>query len=193
MSITTASMKIIHFPTLVILLAMLQACSGDSPPGNQGKSAAQYASSAAVELREQSTSETIAGTLQARRTARIHNQQAGVVSRIHAFTGDRVKQGALLAQLDDKLLAAQRDKANAALEQARLDMHRAEALSKNNLIAEDALARARTAVAMTQADANLAQAQFDYSRIIAPFDGIISERLVDEGDVVANQTHIFTL
>lgn len=193
MSITSASMKIIHFPTLVILLSLLHGCSGDSSSEGQGKSSPQLVSTAPAELRDIQISETLTGTLQARRTARIHNQQAGIVSRIHAYPGDRVKQGALLAQLEDKLLAAQRDKANAAMEQSRLDLQRAEKLAENKLIAEDALARVRTHFTMAQADANLAQAQFDYSRITAPFDGVISERLVDEGDVVAAQTQMFTL
>lgn len=192
MSITSASMKIIHFPTLVILLTLLHACSGDTASEGQGKSQ-QLVSTAPAELRDIQISETLAGTLQARRTARIHNQQAGIVSRIHAFPGDKVKQGALLARIEDTLLAAQRDKANAVLDQARLDLQRAEKLAASQLIAEDALARARTGVAMAQADAKLAQAQFDYSRITAPFDGVISERLVDEGDVVAAQTQMFTL
>ncbi|HEX5637940.1 MAG TPA: efflux RND transporter periplasmic adaptor subunit [Gammaproteobacteria bacterium] len=186
-------MKLIPKTPLVILLLLLQACSGDKAADDKGKSSPKQVSTSVAALRDTQIIETLPGTIEARRSARIHNQQAGVIDQILAFQGDKVKQGALLARLDDKLLSAQRDKAMATLEQGKLDLKRAEALADNKLISDDALAQARTRVAIAQADARLAQAQFDYSRITAPFNGVISERLVDEGDVVANQTPLFTL
>lgn len=186
-------MKNIRNLTPAILLLLLQACSDESANGNSGKASQQMVITTTAVLRDSQISESLTGTLQAQRTAKIHNQQAGIVTRIHAFPGDRVNQGALLARFDDKLLAAQRDKANAILEQARLDLQRAEKLASSQLIADDALARTRTGFAIAQADAKLAQAQFDYSRISAPFAGVLSERMVDEGDVVAAQTQLFTL
>lgn len=185
-------MKLILKTHLVILFLLLQACSGDKA-GDNAKSQPKQVSTAVAARHDTQIIETLPGTIEARRSARIHNQQAGIIDRILAFQGDMVKQGALLARLDDKLLAAQRDKALATLEQSKLDLKRAEALATNKLISDDALAQARTRVAVAQADARLAQAQFDYSRISAPFNGVISERLIDEGDVVANQTHLFTL
>lgn len=192
MSHTAASMKIIRIPTLVISLLLLSACSGDTS-GNKAKSSQKQVNTAVAALHDTQIIETLPGTIEARRSARIHNQQAGVIEKITAYQGDKVKQGAILAQLDDKLLAAQRDKASATLQQSKLDLKRAETLASSKLISEDALEQARTRFAIADADAKLAQAQFDYSRITAPFNGVISERLVDEGDVVANQTQLFTL
>ena len=186
-------MKFILKTSLVILLPLLHACSGDNAADDHGKSQPKQVSTAVAALHDTQITETLPGTIEAQRSARIHNQQAGVIDRIFAFQGDKVKQGSLLARLDDSLLAAQRDKANASMEQSKLDLKRAETLADNKLISDDALAQARTRFAIAQADARLAQAQFDYSRISAPFNGVISERLIDEGDVVANQTPLFTL
>ena len=198
MSITASSMKFILKTTPVILFILLQACSADTSSGDKGQSQQKQAqqkqvSTGVAALHDMQIIETLPGTIEAQRSARIHNQQAGVIDKILAFQGDKVKQGATLARLDDKLLAAQRDKAQASLEQSKLDLTRAETLAGSKLISDDALAQARTRFAIAQADAKLAQALFDYSRITAPFKGVISERLVDEGDVVANQTHLFTL
>ena len=193
MSITSSSMKLIPPGITVILFALLQACSGSNDAGHKGKSPQKQVSTAVAVMRSIQVVETLPGTIQAQRSARIHNQQAGIVDKILAFQGDKVKKGSLLAKLDDKLLSAQRDKAHATLEQAKLDLTRAETLAGTKLISEDALAQARTRFAIAQADAKLAQAQFDFSRISAPFNGVISERLFGEGDGLANQTHLYTL
>ena len=177
---------------VLAFISLLPACSEDDSSARHAKSA-QVVATDTVALRNFAITEKLSGNLQPWRSARIHSQLAGTVAHIFAYPGDQVKRGALLAQLDDSLLAAQHDKALALRDQAKLDLQRAESLASNKLLAEDALARARTAYAISQADAKLAQVQFNFSRITAPFDGVMDERLIDEGDVVANQTLLMTV
>jgi len=127
--------------------------------------------------------------------------------RTHAEAGQRVKRGAMLATLDD---VAVRDAflsarsavrtAESSLELARRNAERAERLSQAGAIAERDLESARwnaTNAEGTLADARarLASAgeQLEDTRVRAPFDGVVSERQVDAGDVVQVGAALFTI
>jgi RND family efflux transporter MFP subunit len=118
-----------------------------------------------------------------------------------------VKRGALLAQLDD---TAVRDgflsaksavrSAETALELARRNAERSERLAEAGAVAERDLETAQwdvTNAEGTLADARArlanAQEQLEDTRVRAPFDGIVSDRPADAGDVVQVGTALFSI
>lgn len=133
------------------------------------------------------------GSLRARREVRIFNQEEGRVAELLPFEGDRVEAGEVVARLDEGLLRAQLDKAQAQRRQAELDLKRQKGLAKKRLAAEDALARARTALQVAQAEEALLRTRLGYTRIRAPFTGVVTERLAEPGDVAPRHTHLLTL
>jgi membrane fusion protein (multidrug efflux system) len=151
-----------------------------------------------VELREVrpervSTSQERTGSLKVRRTVRIHNQEEGRIIEAPFYEGDQVEKGAVLIRLEDDLLRAQLDKIGATVRQARVDLERLQNLVKKRAASKDEMVRAETALQIARAEQRLLRTRLSHTRIQAPFDGVISKRKVEPGDVVAKHSHLLTL
>jgi len=138
------------------------------------------------------------GSLHFHRLVRIHSQEEGRIVELEVFEGDLVAQDNLLVRLEDDLLRAQLDKARATKRQKQLDLQRQEGLRSRRAVSEDELAQARTAaltVALTvaQAEERLLETRLAFTRIRAPFTGVITERQVEPGDFVTKNSHLLTL
>lgn len=130
----------------------------------------------------------------------VHAKVTGYVKDMKVDFGDRVKAGQLLAVLEVPELQDDLDHAIAAharavadYRDAHLAFTRLVAVNKDhpNLIAEQDLdtaeARDGTAqgtVAATKADVDKYQTLFAYTRITAPFAGIITKRYADPGSLI---------
>ena len=144
----------------------------------------------------------------------IHAKVAGFIKSIPVDIGDQVKQGDTIAilevpELQEDLNKAQAgvDAANANVKQAEanyqgvhLDFTRLQQVSQehpklvaaqelDNARAKDqsaaaALASARQHVGEAQAEQKRQTAMFDYSKITAPFDGVITKRYADVGALI---------
>ncbi len=148
---------------------------------------------APVERRDLAINNTYAGTLRARRTVRIFAREAGRTTEVPHFEGDRVNQGALVASIDDALLQAQWVKAQALRRQSEADLRRIERLVSDGLVSQDELARKETALEVARAEERILSIRLSYTRMTAPFDAVVTERLVEPGDLVAANDHLLTL
>ena len=133
------------------------------------------------------------GSLRLRKIVRIFSQEEGRITGLDLFESDRVEEGQLIVQLEDGLLRAELDKIRATEALARLDLERAEGLRERRAVSEAELAQARTKVAVAEADERLFETRLAFTRIHAPFAGVITERLVEPGDFVTKNTHLLTL
>ena len=133
------------------------------------------------------------GSLRFRRLVRIHSQEEGRITELGVFEGDSVVEGAPLVQLEDDLLRAQLDKTRATKKQKELDLERQEGLRKKRAASEDELAQARTALAIAEAEERLLETRLAFTRIHAPFAGVITARRVEPGDFVTKNSHLLTL
>jgi len=152
------------------------------------------------------------GEVQAFASAPIYAQVTGYMQKWYFDIGATVKKGALLAQIDPRTYQAALDQArgalardNATLANARVDLSRYQALSAQNAISAQQLATQQATVnaqaGLVEADrAQVAQASINlaYTRIIAPFDGTVTTRAVDVGNLVtagtpSNATPLFTV
>lgn len=133
------------------------------------------------------------GTLHARRVVQLSLQQEGQLLELPHHEGDRVTQGALLARLDDTLLRAQLKKSQAQRRQAEEDLKRLKRLKNSRVVAEDELSRAITALEVARAEEEELQIRLQQTRILAPFTGLISERLAEPGDTLPRFHHLLTL
>ncbi len=111
-----------------------------------------------------------------------------VVSELNAlvialpFTeGQAVGKGALLAQLDDREIRAQAVRAAAQHAQAKANFGRAQKLAEQNAISAQELDDMQTSLKVAEAEADLAQARLDKTRIRAPFAGLVGRRRVSAG------------
>jgi RND family efflux transporter MFP subunit len=124
---------------------------------------------------------------------RIFSQEEGRITELSLFEGDRVSAGSLLIGLADDLLQAELDKARATLAQAELDVQRLDDLVRKRAASAAELTQAGTALAVARAEVRLLETRLAFTRILAPFDGVMTERLVEPGDFVTKNTHLLTI
>lgn len=126
-------------------------------------------------------------------TVRIHNRVVGEVIELPLYEGDKVEKGQLIAQLDDQLLRAELDKAIAEREQARTDVARLKKLVKKRAASVDELNQAQTKLNVSIANEKVLATKLGYSKLTSPIKGVISQRLVEPGDILKEHTHMLTI
>lgn len=148
---------------------------------------------AKVETAEWQASRGAPATLVAVRAVTVASEIAGTVRELGFDSGAYVRRGDLMVKLDTSTEEAQLASAQADAELARANLHRARSLraaqtnSPADLDAADARAKsANAAVATLQA--NIAK-----KTIRAPFDGRVSIRQIELGQVLASGTAITSL
>jgi RND family efflux transporter MFP subunit len=153
------------------------------------------------------------GYVTARRQATVSAQITGTLTAVLIEEGDHVKEGQILAKLDDSQYKAALDTAvaqakaahalvnqyQAQLAQNLRDADRDDALAKQGLVSKQAAEQARTLVSSTRAqlmsqqrnaaaaDAQVVEAQvnYGYCLIRAPFNGVITTKDAQVGEVVS--------
>jgi RND family efflux transporter MFP subunit len=135
----------------------------------------------------------VAGIVTARSEWDLAFKVGGVLSRVAAREGDRVRAGQLLAELDTTELAAGVAQAREALAKARRDDGRLAALAASDAAPRVAADDARTGVVV--AEAALAAAEFNlrHARLLAPEAGWIDRRAAEPGEVVGPGRPVFHL
>jgi multidrug efflux pump subunit AcrA (membrane-fusion protein) len=155
---------------------------------------------------------SLPGTTQAIQDAITYARVSGYLSKRYVDIGDRVKAGQLLAEIQSPELDQQLSQARANLQQAykQLDLQKAnlelarttmerykgadkeQAVAKltvDQAVAGFATAQASVAAAQATVDSNQAnvrqyEAMTGFERVVAPFDGIITQRNVDVGALI---------
>ncbi|MBD3609642.1 MAG: efflux RND transporter periplasmic adaptor subunit [Gammaproteobacteria bacterium] len=132
-------------------------------------------------------------SLKAGQQVKVINEEAGRVLNLLAYEGERIQQAQPLVQMDDGLLRAELDKARARRKQAEAELTRQQQLRTKQLVSEEAYSRSLTEAEVTRADERLLQKRIDYMRLRAPIDGVISQRMVEQGDVLQRYSHAYTI
>ncbi len=129
------------------------------------------------------------------------------VLEVNASAGQRVKAGDILVRLSDedlqsrlKQAEAQSSAAIAEAKQARADFNRAQRLIDSNAMSRADYENASTAVETREAEVERAsraieeaRVLLDYATIKAPYDGVIVDKQVQQGDTVTPGQTLLTL
>lgn len=155
---------------------------------------------------------SLPGTTQAVQDATIYARVSGYLSKRYVDLGDTVKRGQLLAEIQSPEIDQQLSQARANLQQAgrqldvqlanlelaRTTMERYQGADREEAVAKQAVDQAVAAYGAAKASVAAAQAmvasneasvrQFEamtaFERVVAPFDGIVSQRNVDVGALI---------
>ncbi|HEX9052228.1 MAG TPA: efflux RND transporter periplasmic adaptor subunit [Anaeromyxobacter sp.] len=168
------------------IVTMVRAASTFAPPP-------EAVSSARAERAEWESARSAIGSLVAARGVTLATELPGTVREILFESGSFVKKGTVLVRLDTSTEQAQLRSAEAEASLARVNLGRARTLRRNesNTPADLDAAEARAKQA-TAAVAAL-QATIAKKTLRAPFDGRISIRQVELGQVVAPGTPVASL
>ena len=128
------------------------------------------------------TEETV-GTVRAKLHAVIEAKVSGKIDQMLVVPGQRVSAGELLATIDAREIQALYDQALALREQAESDLKRATDLFQQKILSPSEFDAARSKFHVADASAAAAKTLLDYTRITAPFGGVITRKDADVGDL----------
>lgn len=181
---------------VALLVLALTGCSPESsshakPPGPKAPAHLVELSAVSRELLQYTADRE--GTLRALREVKVYNQEEGSVLEVRVREGDAVAKDQVLARLDDRLLRAEHDKAAATLRQAEVDVERLARLYSRQLVAEEAVTRAKTNLEVARASERVLRTRLSYMTLTAPFAGRVAARRIEPGDVAPKHTHLLTI
>lgn len=200
------------FAFLAVLVAA--ACGGNGAPGAAGVPGGQGGGRPPMPvdvrtLAEQPVEQTgdYVATLKSRRSTTIQPQAEGFLTRIAVRSGDAVRQGAFLFEIDSApqqaglaALESTRAVRAAELEYAKQEASRAQSLFAAGAVSQRELEQAETAqrtseAALRAVDEQLRQQQAElaYFRVTAPSAGVVGDVPVRVGDRVTKSTVLTTV
>jgi RND family efflux transporter MFP subunit len=186
--------KIYTILTLVIVLSLTSCGSEDK------KTVTDNSPSIPVKVNQVETNSnnpflSVSGKIQASNSADLSTRMMGYVNKVHVNVGDKVRKGQLLVSINNSDLQAKRAQVNAGITEAtaaynnaKKDYNRFLNLFADNsasqkelddMTAHFEMAKARLEAAKQMK--NEVNAQFTYSNITAPFNGVITGKNVEEG------------
>jgi membrane fusion protein, multidrug efflux system len=148
---------------------------------------------ARVERGEIARGVTVSGVVEPIRVVAVNSQLSGALMAVHVEEGTAVREGAVLARLDDREIAAQLASAEANHQIAEAAYQRARQLRDRNVITLPEFERDRAAFAAAAAQLDQLRTRLGFATVRAPIAGVVTEKRVEAGDVVAPQTRLFTV
>lgn len=132
----------------------------------------------------------LSGALRPVRGADISAEESGVVAQILRDKGSYVKRGESILALDRRILEAEKRSAEANETLNDFNEERTEALFEDNSVSGQERLLVHTQAAQASAQADIARARFEKTNFPAPFGGIVSDRFVEVGELVAPGTRV---
>jgi RND family efflux transporter MFP subunit len=181
--------------------ALRSGGGGSEGPERPPDSTATAPAPAPAPRRDAASVVTATGVIEPRVGAevRVGSRISGVVKRLHVHIGDPVRRGQLLAELDDRDLAARHAEATATLQRLAvelryqaIELERKRTLRAANSVTPAELDAAERAYGVAEQQAlgaraalAYAAAQLEYARITAPIAGVVASVSTQEGETVA--------
>lgn len=130
-----------------------------------------------------SRSVSLPGSVFPYQQATLYARVAGYLKAIRVDKGDPVKAGQLLAEIEVPELVADRTKFVAEAEVARVDYERLEQarLKAPDLVVPQRVDEAKGKWLVAKANLERIETLLHYASIVAPFDGVVTRRMVDPG------------
>jgi len=201
----TAAVATIAGLTAGAIAALQHRAEQEAPPALHPPVA--VATSAVVIQDRYRTTTRYVGRLEPARQTELAFEHSGLVVEVAVDEGDVIRAGALVARLDTQRLAANRLQLEAERRELEAARHLAElTLSRQSSLrdkgwtpqqredeASASVARLTAAIDRVAAQIALVDIDIDKSSVVAPFDGTVGARFIDEGAVVGPGAPVATL
>ncbi len=184
-------MKLQHTLILAALVGMVAACSAKKADETSAPEAPTAVSTAQVVKQPLVYPVVGSGVLASKKEAKLSFKTGGIVADIRADEGQDVRKGQVLAVLNLTEIDAQVTQARNNFEKAQRDMERVKRLYADSAATLEQMQNATTGYEVASASFESAQFNRQYSTIIAPENGRILRRQVEEGELVGAGSPVF--
>ena len=137
----------------------------------------------AAKLEPHMAMEEVVGSVRSKKKAVVEAKVSGRVMEYLATPGTLVKSGDLLARLDVQEIQAKVDQAKAMLDQAQRDFERQKLLIVTKATSRQEYDAAQARLKVAEGGVSEAETMLGYARVSAPFDGVVTRKLADVGDL----------
>ncbi len=129
---------------------------------------------------------TLPGTILADQQATLYARVGGYLGSVAVDRGDTVKKGQVLAEIEvpEVVAGLKKNRADARLAEIELQRLRAAGKKASDLVIPQALDKAEAAFDIAKAEVEQTETLLGYSKVAAPFDGIVTARFLDPGAFV---------
>ncbi|XHR31215.1 MAG: efflux RND transporter periplasmic adaptor subunit [Chthoniobacteraceae bacterium] len=146
-----------------------------------------------VEFKPHIASEEVTGSIRSKLQTSIAPESTARIEKMRVVPGQQVKRGDVLVELDTREVRAKLEQAKALSVQSEKSLQRYAALAASKAVSQadydSALANNRVA----QATLDQAQTSLTYMTVVAPFDGVITKKLADVGDLASPRKAILEM
>jgi len=135
----------------------------------------------------------VSGQTEAEKNSVLAARTGGIIEELAVSKGDFVNKGDLILRLESEGKEAAVTSAEQTLKQRQAELEASERLAKGGNLASLQLDAARTALATARSALELAQAELNRVTVKAPFSGVVDKIHVEEGSAVMQGAEIATL
>ncbi|WP_119167852.1 efflux RND transporter periplasmic adaptor subunit [Algihabitans albus] len=127
---------------------------------------------------------SLTGHTEAVRAVDVKAETFGQIEELLVEKGERVAVGQLIARIDARDRQARLREAQALLRQRQIEFEAARKLNERGFRAETQLAESRATLDAAEATVEAAEVALEDLQIVAPFEGVLDDRMMDLGDYV---------
>ena len=194
---------------LAMACSLAVGCGGDKDPGEagdgkqaavgkDGKPAEQKVEAVPVEVARASrraiaASYTGTANLEAPGEAQVVAKTSGVMVQLLAEEGDQVRAGQVLARIDGDKVRLEVARQKAIVDKLESNYRRSQELTGRKLVSAESSEQLKYDLAAAQAALDLAQLELSYTSIVAPIGGVVAERMVKPGNLIALNAPVFRI
>ena len=131
------------------------------------------------------------GILASPREMKLSFKVGGIIQKIRADDGDRVKKGQLLASLEKSEIEAMAQRARSGYEKALRDFERVSSLYQDSVATLEQKQDAETALQVAKSNLEIAEFNLKHSSFFAPSNGKIIKRLAENNELIETGTPVF--
>jgi len=199
--------KLFFIPAIASTVLLFNACSsGESNKVIDNENPITVTTSA-ITTGASANGFTVTGQIEAAHSTNVATRIMGYITKIYVKAGDRVNAGQLLFTVNSNDIQAKQSQVDAMLKQseaafhvAQKDFDRYTALYKQNSASvkelEQITMQYQTAKAGVEAAKGMqheVKSQLTYANVVAPFSGVVTQKLADEGSLANPGMPILTI
>ncbi|MGH8123933.1 MAG: efflux RND transporter periplasmic adaptor subunit [Rudaea sp.] len=183
---------------VLLLVVQLAGCGNGSNAAQAKETKADAVTAVPVEVARASRGQITASysgtaTLTPNRDAQVAAKTSGVLKKLYVEEGMTVKEGQLLAELEDATQRSQLAQVAAQMHKSDATFAYAQQSIAKQLIPKRDFDQARFDMENQRAAYESARLQLEYTRILAPIGGVIAERSVKIGNPIQTNQNMFRI